>query len=74
MIGLYSKESLKSNLYEIVGYLNIMFQYYLSKDERGLDNCDVPLLIKLHKMKILYYLQVIIIYKQLMKVKYIILQ
>ena len=28
---------------------------YLSKDERGLDNCDVPLLIKLHKMKILYY-------------------
>jgi GTPase Era involved in 16S rRNA processing len=28
---------------------------YLAKDNRGLDNCDVPLLIKLHKMKILYY-------------------
>ena len=28
---------------------------YLAKDKKGLDNCDVPFLIKLHKMKILYY-------------------
>ena len=28
---------------------------YLFKDDKGLDNCDVPLLIKIHKMKILYY-------------------
>ena len=28
---------------------------YLFKNDRGLDNNDVPLLIQLHKMKILYY-------------------
>ena len=30
----FLSNNVKSNLYEIVGYLNIMFQYYLSKDER----------------------------------------
>ncbi len=36
-------------------YDRVHIVIYLSKDNRGLDNCDVPLLIKLHKMKILYY-------------------
>ena len=36
-------------------YDRVHIVIYLSKDNRGLDNWDVPLLIKLHKMKILYY-------------------
>ena len=51
-------EQVNKNIDKNIGiHLNnrVHIVIYLAKDNRGLDNCDVPLLIKLHKMKILYY-------------------
>ena len=35
---IFLSNNVKSNLHEIVGYLNIRFQYYLSKDKRYISN------------------------------------
>ena len=43
----------KNEGFDIQERLHIVI--YLIKKERGLDNNDIPLLAKLHKMKILYY-------------------
>ena len=51
-------EQIKKNINKNIGINledRVHVVIYLFKNDRGLDNNDVPLLMKLHKMKILYY-------------------